>query len=113
MVFALPGDPVQGGAVNGRVRRPTWPSSGRSTTWTSRCWCSTSCTWATLLQGDLGTTFNGNEVAHELPIRYPTTIKLALMAIIFEIVIGISAGVLAGIRRGKFVDNLVLSARWS
>jgi oligopeptide transport system permease protein len=60
-----------------------------------------------LVQGDLGTNFYGNSVAHELAIRWPTTIKLALMAIVIEIVIGISAGVLAGIRRGKFVDNLV------
>jgi oligopeptide transport system permease protein len=46
-------------------------------------------------------------VAHELAIRWPTTIKLAVMAIIIEIIIGISAGVLAGIRRGKFSDTLV------
>ena len=60
-----------------------------------------------LLQGDLGTNFYGNSVAHELAIRWPTTIKLAVMAIIIEIIIGISAGVLAGIRRGKFSDTLV------
>jgi oligopeptide transport system permease protein len=60
-----------------------------------------------LLQGDLGMNFYGNSVAHELAIRWPTTIKLAVMAIIIEIVIGISAGVLAGIRRGKFSDTLV------
>ena len=41
-------------------------------------------------------------------IRFPTTVKLALIALAFEIVIGISAGVLAGIRKGKFIDNLVL-----
>jgi oligopeptide transport system permease protein len=46
-------------------------------------------------------------VAHELAIRWPTTIKLALMAIVIEIIIGISAGVLAGMRKGKFIDSLV------
>ncbi len=61
-----------------------------------------------LLQGDLGTNFYGNEVAHELAIRYPTTIKLTVIAISFEVVIGITAGVLAGIRKGRFLDNLVL-----
>ena len=40
----------------------------------------------------LGKTFYGNSVAHELAIRFPTTIRLAFMAIIIEIVIGISAG---------------------
>ncbi|HLT60590.1 MAG TPA: ABC transporter permease [Microlunatus sp.] len=61
-----------------------------------------------LLQGDLGTNFYGNEVAHELAIRYPTTIKLTVIAISCEVIIGITAGVLAGIRKGKFLDNLVL-----
>lgn len=60
-----------------------------------------------LVQGDLGTNFYGNSVLHELAIRYPVTLKLALIAIAFEILVGISAGVLAGIRKGKFVDNLV------
>ena len=59
------------------------------------------------LQGDLGTTFTGRDVAHELAIRWPTTIKLALMAIAVEIVVGIGAGVAAGMRRGRFIDNLV------
>jgi oligopeptide transport system permease protein len=60
-----------------------------------------------VVRGDLGKTFYGNSVAHELGVRWPTTIKLALMAIVVEIIMGISAGVLAGIRRGKFIDNLV------
>jgi oligopeptide transport system permease protein len=61
-----------------------------------------------LLSGDLGTNFYGNSVAHELAIRYPTTIKLAVIAVLCEIIIGILAGVLAGIRKGGFIDNLVL-----
>jgi oligopeptide transport system permease protein len=61
-----------------------------------------------LVRGDLGTNYYGNSVAHELAERYPTTIKLALIAILCEIVIGIAAGVLSGIRKGKFLDNLVL-----
>jgi oligopeptide transport system permease protein len=61
-----------------------------------------------LLQGDLGTNFYGNKVIHELAIRYPTTIKLAVIALICEVVIGLLAGVLAGINKGRFIDNLVL-----
>ena len=60
-----------------------------------------------LVRGDLGTNFFGNSVLEELAARWPTTLKLTAMAITVEIVIGISAGVLAGIRRGKFVDSLV------
>jgi oligopeptide transport system permease protein len=60
-----------------------------------------------VVQGDLGTNFFGNSVAEELLARWPVSLKLALMALGFEIIIGISAGVLAGIRRGHFVDSLV------
>jgi oligopeptide transport system permease protein len=60
-----------------------------------------------LVQGDLGTNFFGNSVTEELLARWPVTLKLGLMALGFEIIIGITAGVLAGIRRGHFVDNLV------
>ena len=60
-----------------------------------------------LVQGDLGTNFFGNQVIDELAARWPTTFKLGMMAVVIESVIGITAGVLAGIRRGKFIDNLV------
>ncbi|MDR0284440.1 MAG: ABC transporter permease [Propionibacteriaceae bacterium] len=60
-----------------------------------------------LLTGDLGTNYYGNTVIHELAIRYPTTLKLAVIAIVAEILIGIGAGILAGIRRGRFIDSLV------
>lgn len=60
-----------------------------------------------LLQGDLGTNFFGNRVIDELAARWPVTLKLGLMALVIESVIGITAGVVAGIRRGKFIDSLV------
>lgn len=61
-----------------------------------------------VLTGNFGETFQGLQVREEILRAYPVTMKLALVAIIFEIVIGIGAGVLAGLRRGGFVDNLVL-----
>jgi len=60
-----------------------------------------------LVQGDLGTNFFGNQVIDELAARWPTTLRLGIMAVVIESVIGVTAGVLAGIRRGKFIDNLV------
>ena len=60
-----------------------------------------------LLQGDLGTNFYGNRVVDELLLRYPATLKLTFIAIVVVILFGITAGVLAGIRKGKFIDNLV------
>lgn len=61
-----------------------------------------------LLHGDLGQTFAGQDVSELVRIAYPTTVKLALVAISIEIVVGIGAGVLAGLRRGGYFDNFVL-----
>lgn len=61
-----------------------------------------------LLTGDFGETFRGLSVADELLRAYPTTVKLTLVAISFEILLGVTAGILAGLRRGTFIDSLVL-----
>jgi oligopeptide transport system permease protein len=61
-----------------------------------------------LLSGDLGTDFRGRPVIDTIERTLPVTVKLALAAVLFEAVIGLVAGVLAGIRRNSFFDNLVL-----
>ncbi|MBM7807579.1 oligopeptide transport system permease protein [Geodermatophilus bullaregiensis] len=61
-----------------------------------------------LFQGDLGTDFRGRPVLDTIERTLPVTVQLALVAIVFEAVIGLAAGVLAGIRRNSFFDNLVL-----
>lgn len=61
-----------------------------------------------LVQGDFGETSNGIKVSEQLKERYPVTLKLGVMALIFETVLGLIAGVLTGIRKGGFLDNLVL-----
>lgn len=61
-----------------------------------------------VMQGDFGTDFRGRPVADIMKQRLPVTIKLGLLAFFFEVVIGLIAGVLAGVRKGKFFDNLVL-----
>lgn len=61
-----------------------------------------------VFQGDLGTDFYGHTVVHELAIRYPTTIKLAVIAVLFEIVLGLIAGIWSGMRQGKVADTVIL-----
>ena len=61
-----------------------------------------------LLTGDLGQTYSGDSVASLIGQALPVTLKLTLIAIGFEVVIGISAGILSALRRGKFIDNLIL-----
>lgn len=61
-----------------------------------------------LVTGDLGSTFSGAPVADQLLGRFPVTLQLAAMAVVVEIVIGILTGVVAALRPGGLVDNLVL-----
>lgn len=61
-----------------------------------------------LLQGDFGTTFGGRSINDIVAQAYPNTLKLALVALAIEAIIGLVAGVLTGLRRNGFVDNLVL-----
>ncbi|WP_019853061.1 ABC transporter permease [Actinopolyspora mortivallis] len=63
-----------------------------------------------LFQGNFGETFNGIEVSTLIQNAYPVTIKLATIALVFEAVIGIAAGILTALRGKGFVDNLVLAA---
>ncbi|MFF2651174.1 ABC transporter permease [Streptomyces sp. NPDC058045] len=58
--------------------------------------------------GDFGTAFNGQPVTELMANAFPVTIRLTLIAIVFEIVIGISLGVATGLRRGRPVDTGVL-----
>jgi oligopeptide transport system permease protein len=107
MVFAIPGNPVEG-RCGERPCPPNYVAAFNAEYNLDKPLLVQYALYlGKLLQGDLGMNFYGNSVAHELAIRWPTTIKLAVMAIIIEIIIGISAGVLAGIRRGKFSDTLV------
>ncbi|MGW4500451.1 ABC transporter permease [Micromonospora sp. NPDC004336] len=61
-----------------------------------------------LFQGDFGQTFGGREIGDIIATSYPNTLKLALVALAIEALIGLTAGVLTGLRRNGFLDNLVL-----
>ncbi len=61
-----------------------------------------------VLQGDFGESFTGRPVSDIIAQRLPITVRLALIAFGFEMVLGIIAGVVAGVRKGSFADNLVL-----
>jgi oligopeptide transport system permease protein len=108
MVFALPGDPTNG-MCGERACAPAFVAQFRlEHNLDDPLLLRYGKYVGNVAQGDLGTTFRNVKVADELKQRYPTTAKLAGMAIIFETIIGVIAGVLAGIRKGRFMDNLVL-----
>ncbi|MFE9373766.1 ABC transporter permease [Streptomyces sp. NPDC006711] len=58
--------------------------------------------------GDFGTAFNGQKVTELMSAAFPITIRLTVVAIVFEVVIGISLGVVTGLRRGRPIDTVVL-----
>jgi ABC-type dipeptide/oligopeptide/nickel transport system permease component len=108
MVYALPGDPIRALAGD----RPLAPAVVAQLTeefnLNDPLWLQYAKYVGDLAQGDFGTDFRGRPVIDTILLRLPVTIQLAVVAIFFEIVIGIVAGVLAGIRKNGFIDNLVL-----
>jgi oligopeptide transport system permease protein len=107
LVFALPGDPTAGRCGERPCPQSYVDAFNREYNLDKPFLVQYALYMGKLLQGDLGTNFYRNDVAHELLIRYPTTIKLALIALAFEIVVGVLAGIWAGIRKGKAPDHLV------
>lgn len=61
-----------------------------------------------LLHGDLGDSYQRNMPVMDIFLeKYPYTIKLAGVAILLELIIGISAGMISAIKRYSFMDVLV------
>lgn len=61
-----------------------------------------------LLHGDLGRAYSGLPVSSVLVHAFPVTIRLALIALVVEAVLGIGFGVIAGLRQGGLFDATVL-----
>ena len=67
-------------------------------------------TWIGLaLRGDLGTDSRGLPVADTIVDRLPLTLELAALAMLIGGVVGITAGVIAAVRRGKPSDYAATS----
>ena len=63
---------------------------------------------AQLFSGDFGETYNGVQISQLIANAYPTTVRLALVALVIEAVIGVLAGIITGLRGKGFLDSLVL-----
>ncbi|MFE0041746.1 ABC transporter permease [Streptomyces albireticuli] len=108
MVYSLPGDPVKSlfgpkaadPATVARLRH----EYGLDKPLLEQYWNYISG----LFQGDFGQSFTGRPVADLMSEAFPVTIRLALLAFGFEVIVGIALGVLTGMRRGKFLDQFVL-----
>ena len=108
MVYALPGDPIRALAGDRPLSEAVQAQLRADYNLDDPLYLQYVKYVGGLLQGDFGTDFSGRAVLDTIEQRLPVTAKLALAAVIFEALIGLTAGILAGIRRGSFFDNLVL-----
>lgn len=57
---------------------------------------------------NFGKTFAGQPVLDVIGRAFPVTIKLALMAFVFEAIFGVVFGIIAGLKRGKWYDSVIM-----
>lgn len=109
MVFALPGDPIA--ALGGdRPLAPNVVAELRERYHLDEPVLQQYLRYlGGLLQGDLGTTFQGQSVAERMALRWPVTITLALTAWGIEVLLGVALGLVAGLRAGTASDRLILA----
>ena len=108
MVFSLPGDPVL--ALGGdKGVTPAIAAQIRSKYNLDKPFLIQYLLYLKgIFSGNFGMTFSGRPVGDLLAHAYPITFKLAVMALVFEGVFGIAAGLFAGLRKGKIFDATVL-----
>lgn len=110
MVFLLPGDPIA--AIGGD--KPLSPGVAAQLRAQYRLdlpfWQQYLHYLGGVVQGDFGKSFSGLPVTDVLAQAFPVTIKLAVVALVVESVLGIGFGVVAGLRKGGIFDATVLVA---
>lgn len=63
-----------------------------------------------LLHFNLGKSIiSGTSIIQEILIRWPATFELSVAAMLFALILGIPAGVLAAVRKNSAIDNLTMS----
>jgi oligopeptide transport system permease protein len=108
MVWGLPGNPFAGRCGNrpcpdAYIQRMTEKYHLDENIFSQYFWY-----LSHLVRGDFGESFTGTSVNTLLAQAFPVTLRLGLVAIAIEALIGIIAGVVTGLRKGRFIDNLVL-----
>ena len=64
--------------------------------------------WAGVLRGDLGSSIRLHDtVGRLIAARYPYTLALTLTALCFGLTLALPAGILAAVRRGRWIDQVL------
>jgi oligopeptide transport system permease protein len=108
MVYTLPGDPVA--ALFGeKAADPAVVASIKHKYFLDQpVWKQYLHYMGNLFQGDFGTSFTGRPVSDIMANAFPVTIRLALLAFVFEMILGLALGLVSGLKRGSVQDTLVL-----
>lgn len=105
--FVIPGDPVQvmGGdrAIAPQIRANIEAKFGLDKPW----YVQYGKFWSRLVHGDLGESYrSGRKVNDILGTAAPASVRLAIWAILVQVVIGIATGLVSAIKRYSFIDAL-------
>ncbi|HEY7483833.1 MAG TPA: ABC transporter permease [Streptosporangiaceae bacterium] len=108
LVFALPGDPIRALAGEKPLPESVYQTLRHHYHLDDPLLVQYGKYLLGLFHGDFGQTFNGQDVGQLIADSWTITAQLAVTAWIFELVIGMTLGVWAGLRRGGLVDTTVL-----
>jgi len=108
MVFLLPGDPIAAMAGE-RPLTPAVAAALRARYHLDEPFLIQYLRYlGGILHGDLGRSYSGLPVSLVLAHAFPVTLRLALIAVTVEAVLGVGFGVIAGLRQGGVFDATVL-----
>src|SRR5580765_900161 len=102
-VRAIPGDPAT--VLAGEERDPAAVEAIRHAYLLDRPLPVQYARWISrVVQGDLGVDRSHVPIGHTIVHRLPLTLELAMLSLLLAILIGVPAGVIAAVRRGKAGD---------
>ncbi|WP_022894839.1 ABC transporter permease [Agromyces subbeticus] len=108
MVFAMPGDPIVA-LFGDKTPPPSVIESLRERYHLDQPFIVQYFIFlGNIFRGDLGVSFSGQPVSEILMATFPVTLRLAAMAVFFEMVAGITIGLVSGLRKGGIFDASAL-----
>ncbi len=107
LIHMVPGDPIQ--MMLGEGATPADVGALRHQYGLDQpLWAQYAHYWAGAFHGDLGASIRLHDsVAHLIGQRYPYTLALTLCSLVFGIALAVPAGMVAAVRRGKWIDQLL------
>ena len=107
LIHLVPGDPIL--QMLGEGATPTDISALRHQYGLDQpLWAQYVHYWSNVLHGDLGSSIRlHSTVANLIAARYPYTLALTLTALALALILALPAGILAAVRRGRWLDQLL------